>query len=92
MQKKNKKERIENKYNQSNEYGEENTADKWGKVQKILTLKIHVTRPNVEPAVEHVAPYIKSRLQNEILTASVAQEIEEAGNKNRTQKGSGERQ
>ena len=36
--------------------------------------------------------YIKSRLQNEILTASIAQEIEEAGNKNRTQKGSGERQ
>ena len=55
-------------------------------------MKIHVTRPNVEPAVEHVALYIKSRLQNEILTASVAQEIEEAGNKNRTQKGSGERQ
>ena len=35
---------------------------------------------------------IKSRLQNEILTASIAQEIEEAGNKNRRQKGSGERQ
>ena len=35
---------------------------------------------------------IKSRLQNEILTASIAQEIEEDGNKNRRQKGSGERQ
>ena len=34
----------------------------------------------------------KSRLQNEILTASIAQESEEDGNKNRTQKGSGERQ
>ena len=34
----------------------------------------------------------KSRLQNEILTASIAQEIEEDGNKNRRQKGSGERQ
>ena len=42
--------------------------------------------------LKDVAPYTKSRLQNEILTASVAQEIEEAGNKNRTQKGSGERQ
>ena len=35
---------------------------------------------------------IKSRLQNKILTASIAQEIEEDGNKNRRQKGSGERQ
>ena len=41
-----------------------------------------MTRPNVEPAVEHVATYIKSRLQNEILyTASIAQEIEADGNK-----------
>ena len=55
-------------------------------------MKIHVARLNVEPAVEHVATYIKSRLQNEILTASIAQEIEEAGNKNSRQKGSGERQ
>ena len=44
-------------------------------------MKIHVTGPNVEPAVEHVATYIKSRLQNEILTASIAQEIEADGNK-----------
>ena len=35
---------------------------------------------------------IKSKLQNEMLTASIAQEIEEDGNKNRRQKGSGERQ
>ena len=34
----------------------------------------------------------KSRLQNEILTASIAQEIEEEGNINRRQKGSGKRQ
>ena len=41
-----------------------------------------MTRPNVEPAVEHVATCIKSRLQNEILyTASIAQEIEADGNK-----------
>ena len=40
-----------------------------------------MTGPNVEPAVEHVATYIKSRLQNEILTASIAQEIEGDGNK-----------
>ena len=41
-----------------------------------------MTRPNVEPAVEHVATYIKSRLQNEILyTASIAQEIEADANK-----------
>ena len=41
-----------------------------------------MTRPNVAPAVEHVATYIKSRLQNEILyTASIAQEIEADGNK-----------
>ena len=39
-----------------------------------------MTRPNVVPAVEHVATYIKSRLQNEILTASIAQEIEADGN------------
>ena len=42
-----------------------------------------MTGPNVEPAVEHVATYIKSRLQNEILTASIAQEIEADGNKNK---------
>ena len=30
---------------------------------------------------------IKSRLQNEILTASITQEIEEDGNNNRRQKG-----
>ena len=35
---------------------------------------------------------IKSRLQNEILTANIAQEIEEDANTNRRQKGSGERQ
>ena len=47
-----------------------------------MTLKIYMTRPNVEPAVEHVAIYIKSRLQNEILySASIAQEIEADGNK-----------
>ena len=47
-----------------------------------MTLKIYVTRPNVETAVEHLATYIKSRLQNEILyTASIAQEIEADGNK-----------
>ena len=41
-----------------------------------------MTRLNVAPAVEHVATYIKSRLQNEILyTASIAQEIEADGNK-----------
>ena len=40
-----------------------------------------MTGPNVEPAVEHVVTYIKSRLQNEILTASIAQEIEADGNK-----------
>ena len=40
-----------------------------------------MTGPHVEPAVEHVATYIKSRLQNEILTASIAQEIEADGNK-----------
>ena len=41
-----------------------------------------MTRPNVAPAVEHVATYVKSRLQNEILyTASIAQEIEADGNK-----------
>ena len=40
-----------------------------------------MTGPNVEAAVEHVATYIKSRLQNEILTASIAQEIEADGNK-----------
>ena len=34
----------------------------------------------------------KSRLQNEILTASIAQEIEEEGNINRRQKGSGKLQ
>ena len=53
-----------------------------------------MTRPNVAPAVEHVATYIKSRLQNEILyTASIAQEIEADGNKKkRGQKGSSERQ
>ena len=39
------------------------------------------TRPNVEPAVEQVATYIKSGSQNEILTASIAQEIEADGNK-----------
>ena len=33
---------------------------------------------------------IKSRLQNEILTASIAQEIEENGNTNRRQKRRGE--
>ena len=38
------------------------------------------TRPNVEPAVEQVATYIKSGSQNEILTASIAQEIEADGN------------
>ena len=49
--------------------------------------------PNVEPAVEHLATYIKSRLQNEILTTSIAQEIEADGNKKkRRKKGSGERQ
>ena len=68
------------------------SAGKARKEQKILTLKIHVTRPNVEPAVEHVATYIKPRLQNEILTASISQEIEEDGNKNRRQKGRRERQ
>ena len=52
----------------------------------------YVTRPNVEPAVQQVATYIKSKLQNEILTASIAQEIEADGNKKRRQKGSGERQ
>ena len=47
-----------------------------------MTSKIYVTRPNVEPAVEHLATYIKSRLQNEILyTASIAQEIEADENK-----------
>ena len=41
-----------------------------------------MTRPNVAPAVEQVATYIKSRLQKEILyTASIAQEIEADGNK-----------
>ena len=38
------------------------------------------TRPNVEPAVEQVTTYIKSGSQNEILTASIAQEIEADGN------------
>ena len=46
-----------------------------------------MTRPNVAPAVEHVATYIKSRLQNEILyTASIAQEIEADGNKKEDRK------
>ena len=40
-----------------------------------------MTRPNVEPAVEHVATYIKSKLQKEIRTASIAQEIEAGENK-----------
>ena len=44
-------------------------------------------------AVEHLATYIKSRLQNEILTTSIAQEIEaERNKKKRRKKGSGERQ
>ena len=57
------------------------------KVQRILTLKIYVT-----DRTSNTWQPIKSRLQNKILTASVAQEIEEDGNKNRRQKGSGERQ
>ena len=43
-----------------------------------------MTRPKVEPAVEHVATYIKSGSQNEILTASIAQEIEADGNLKKT--------
>ena len=57
------------------------------KVQRILTLKIYVT-----DRMSNTWQPIKSRLQNKILTASIAQEIEEDGNKNRRQKGSGERQ
>ena len=57
------------------------------KVQRILTLKIYVT-----DRMSNMWQPIKSRLQNKILTASIAQEIEEDGNKNRRQKGSGERQ
>ena len=51
--KNNNKESIENKQNQSKEYNLENTANKKEKVQKILTLKIYVTGPNVG----HVAAY-----------------------------------
>ena len=42
---------------------------------------MYVTRPNVEPAVEHVATNVKSRLLNWILNASIAQEIDADGNK-----------
>ena len=45
------------KTNTTNECDYENTANKRGKVQEILTLKIYVTRPNVELAVEHLATY-----------------------------------
>ena len=38
-------------------------------------MKIYVTGPNVEHVATHKID-IKSRLQNEILTASIAQEIE----------------
>ena len=69
-----------------------NMAKKILQTNRESTENTDLTRSNVEPAVEHVATYIKSRLQNEILTASIAQEIEEADNKNRRQKGSGERQ
>ena len=51
--KNNNKESIENKQNQSKEYNLESTANKKEKVQKILTLKIYVTGPNVG----HVAAY-----------------------------------
>ena len=53
MQENNNKESIENKYNQSKEYNQENTANKREKVQRILTLKMYVTGSNVE----HVATY-----------------------------------
>ena len=69
-----------------------NMAKKILQTNRESTENTDLTRSTVEPAVEHVATYIKSRLQNEILTASIAQEIEEADNKNRRQKGSGERQ
>ena len=41
----------------------------------------HIQKAAARETIEHVATYIKSRLQNEILTASIAQEIEEDGNK-----------
>ena len=48
MQENNNKESIENKYNQSKEYNQENTANKREKVQRM-----YVTESNVE----HVATY-----------------------------------
>ena len=53
MQENNNKESIENKYNQSKEYNQENTANKREKVQRILNLRMYVTESNVE----HVATY-----------------------------------
>ena len=70
-----------------------NMAKKILQTNRESTENTDLTRSNVEPAVEHVATYIKSRLQNEILTASIAQEIEvDVNKKKRRQKGSGERQ